>query len=142
MAAQLINNKAFSWSSIRTNIFGRSIVGFDEIDYDDKKDPKPVKGRGDEPYDSTTGDYAANASIGLHMGEVVAIQRAIPAGMRIQDIPPFDIVVTYNDGGFLIKDILRGCRFVNNSRGGKSGSSEVIKSKMNIFVLSIDWDVK
>lgn len=140
--AQIINGQTFSWSSVRTVIFNRSIVGFDEINYSDKKDVAGVYGRGDEPYDSVTSKYEAVADVSLHMGEVVGIQRAIPAGVRIQDIEPFDIVVTYNEGGFLIKDILRGCRFKVNGRSAKSGSAEAIKNKMDLFVLKIDWDVK
>jgi hypothetical protein len=140
--AQTINGQVFSWSSVRTVIFNRSIVGFDEINYSDKKDVSGVYGRGDEPYDSVTAKYEAMGDISLHMGEVVGIQRAIPAGVRIQDIDPFDIVVTYNENGFLIKDILRGCRFKVNGRGSKNGSADVIKQKMDLFVLSIDYDVK
>jgi hypothetical protein len=130
---QKINGTAFPWSSIRAVIFGRSIVGFDEINYEDTKDGNAVTGRGDEPYDSFTSNYKAKGDISLHMGEVVAIQRIIPIGVRIQDIEPFDIVVTYNRDGILVKDILRGCRFLINSRSSKSGSSEAVKSKMNPF---------
>jgi hypothetical protein len=138
----LINGKSFSWSSVRTVIFGRSIVGFDEINYSDKKDAKGVYGRGDEPYDSITANYEASADISLHMGEVVGLQRAAPPGVRIQDIDPFDIIVTYNEGGFLVKDILRGCRFKVNGRSAKNGAADAIKQKMDLFVLSIDYDVQ
>ncbi len=138
----LINNQAFPWSAIRVNLFGRSVVGFDAINYRDKMDAKPVKGRGDIPYDSVIGDYEANGSVSLHMGEVVAIQRSLPPGVRIQQIDPFDIVVTYRQNGFLVKDILRGCRFLVNERDSKAGGAEVIKSKMDLFILEIDFDVK
>lgn len=138
---QVINGQVYSWSAIRTNLFGRSIVGFDEINYKDKKTAKGVTGAGDIPYDSTIGDYVADADISLHLGEIVGIQRAIPKGVRIQDIPPFDIVVTYNNGTMLIKDILKDCRFLDNTRGGKGGSADPIKSKMGLYVRQIDWDV-
>lgn len=141
MATQLINNKSFSWSSVRAVIFGRSIVGFDEINYSDKKDAKGVYGKGDEPYDSLTANYEASGDISLHMGEVVGLQRAIPPGIRLQDIDPFDIVVSYNEGGFLVTDILRGCRFKVNGRSAKNGAADAIKQKMDLFVLSIDYDV-
>lgn len=138
----LINGKAFSWSSVRCVLFGRSIVGFDEINYQDKTDAKGVYGRGTEPYDSVVENYTANADVTLHMGEVVGIQRAAPAGTRIQYIDPFDIIVTYSEGGFLVKDILRGCRFVVNGRNAKNGAADAIKQKMDLFVLSIDYDVQ
>jgi hypothetical protein len=140
--AQTINGQVFSWSSIRAVIFNRSIVGFDEINYQDKNDVSAVYGRGTRAYDSVVGKESSTGDITLHMGEVVGIQRAIPPGTRIQDIEPFDIVVTYQEGAFLVKDILRSCRFMVNGRGGKSGAADAIKNKMDLFVLWIDYDVQ
>jgi hypothetical protein len=139
--AQTINGQVFSWSSIRTVIFGRSIVGFEEINYSDKNEVAAVYGRGTSPYDSVVGKEESTADIMLHMGEVVGIQRAIPPGVRIQDIEPFDITVSYQEGGFNITDVLRSCRFKANGRTGKSGAAEAIKNKMDLFVLRIDYDV-
>lgn len=55
----------------------------------------------------------------LYMEEVHALEAQAPNG-RLQDLPPFDIIVQYlPDSGIIKTDKLRNCQFSENPASGK-----------------------
>jgi len=137
---QAINGQVYSWSDIRTNMLGRNLVGFSEINYGDAQDTKGVYGRGRKIIGRVSGPYSANADITLEMGELEALIASLPAGTTIYDIAPFDITVAYvNPENILVTHIIQGCVFTKQDRGAKSGDVKQIDCKLPLFVSDIDW---
>ena len=140
MADKAINGLLYSWSDIRVNLLGRSLVGITAIDYGDSQDTKPVYGRGKKPIGRVSGNYKAEASITLEMSELEALNLSLIGGGTIFDIPPFPIVVVYvNAEQLLITHVLKGCTFMKQDRSSKSGEDKAIEVKLPLFVTEIDW---
>ena len=48
--------------------------------------------------------------------QIIALQKAAPNG-RLQDLPAFDIVVSYlPENGIITTDVLKNCKFKENKR--------------------------
>ncbi len=59
----------------------------------------------------------------LYQEEVQALSAQSPTG-RLQDLPPFDIIVQYiPDSGILVTDKVRNCHFSDNARKWKEGDT-------------------
>lgn len=140
MPERAINGQLYSWSDIRVNLLGRSLVGILAINYSDSQDTKPVYGRGKKPIGRVSGNYQANGDLTLEMGEVEALNLSLPSGSSIYDIPPFDVVVVYtNPEQLLITHVLKGCVFTKQDRSSKSGDVKEIEVKLPLYVTEIDW---
>ncbi len=87
------------------------------------------------------GNYEAEASITLFKEEVDGLKLAMPAGKRLQDIAPFDIVVEYEtEGGIIYKDVVRNCEFKNDGIE-VSQADGTIATEYELIVSHIDWNV-
>lgn len=140
MLGTAINNKYYSWSSIRFNFFGRSVTGVQAINYKDKDEFKAVRGVGKKKLGYTQDNQDAEGSITLLVETVKQIQKIIGSGKRIQDIPPFDITVSYkDDAGILNTEVLQGVKFMENNRDAKSGSTDELSVEIPLFIMDIDW---
>lgn len=128
------------WNKITLTIFGRDVEAITELSYTDEQEKENEYGAGKFPIGQSEGNYKATGSITLYSEEIVAMQRSIPKGMRIQDIPPFDVPVEYEYNGTLIKDVLRNVSFKNNGREPKQGDGK-ITHKMDLLVSHIDWNI-
>jgi len=113
----LVNGKRHAFASIRINMLGRSVDGFSAIEYSDTVEKQDNYGAGGMPNNRGVGNYAAQCKITLYQFEVVALQKAI-LGKRLQDIPMFDIVITYLPEGSdeQVVDVIRNCEFKDNGR--------------------------
>ena len=94
---RLINRygSVMGWNKISAKLFGRFLEGITEISYDDEEDQELVYGAGGKPIGKGKGNYKPKASITLTEEERRAIMESLPPGMRLQDIPDFDITVSY-----------------------------------------------
>lgn len=139
MATPYVNGTRHSWASIQINLLGRTVTGCVAISYDDTQEKTNNYGSGIYPVSRGNGRYTATAKITLHHYEVQAIERAA-AGMRLQAIPEFDIVVAYKPIGqdALVTDFIRNCQFINNKRDIKEGDT-VIAVELDLIVSHIDW---
>ena len=136
-----INGLLPSWASVRVELLGRDLAGITAIDYEDGVTTKPVYGRGKKRIGRVQGMYEANASLTVEMTEIEALIQTLPAGATIYDIEPFDIPVSYvNDNNLLVSHLLKGCTFLKQNRGGKSGEVKEIESKLPLDVTEIDWN--
>ena len=126
MAQPFINGVRHSWGSIQIMLLGRLVTGISEVMYKDSQAKENHYGAGNMPVSRGNGQYKAEASIKLDKYEVEAIQAAI-GGKRIQEIDPFDIIVTYMPEGQdeLVTDIIRNCEFTANERTTKSGDTTI-----------------
>jgi hypothetical protein len=140
--ATIINKfgKMAGWNNVTINMLGRDVEGITEVDYDDGTDKENIPGAGSFPVGRGDGNYSAKCSLTLYMEEVVALQRVLPPGRRITDIPSFDINVHYDYDSFVLKDRIRNCEFTRNSRTIKQGD-KVISIKFDLIVSHIDWNI-
>lgn len=138
----LINGVNHSWASIKINLLGRTPSGISKITYDDASDLVNNYGAGEMPVSRGKGNYTAKASIELHQAETVAIQAAALAQgiTRLQDIPPFDIVVAYVPTGSqtLVTDVIKNCQFLTNGRDVSQGDT-LIKHAHDLVISHIVW---
>jgi hypothetical protein len=113
----LVNGKRHAFASIRINFLGRTVDGFTSIEYSDSVEKQDNYGAGGMPNNRGVGNYSATCKFKLYQFEVVALQTAV-AGMRLQSIPMFDIIVTYLPEGSdnVVVDIIRNVEFKNNGR--------------------------
>ncbi len=135
----LINGTRHSWASIRAEILGRTVTGITAVSYEDKQEKVNNYGAGPYPVSRGLGNYEATATVTLHAYEVEAIEASLPPGMRIQDIGPFDIVVTYlNKSNQVTTHTLRNVEFTNNKRDLSQGDT-VIEVECELILSHIEW---
>jgi len=128
-----INNKAYDWGSILVVIEGYPVIGISNISYSETMNHQNIYGTGLYPVHTGFGKVVPQASITLNADEIFTLQNVAVNGI-LQNLPPFDIMVTYNyaeelsnlDFSSIIKDpttltdvkpaktiILKNCRFTN-----------------------------
>ncbi|MAX78904.1 MAG: hypothetical protein CL843_01865 [Crocinitomicaceae bacterium] len=136
----LVNGTRHSWASVELNIMGRVVTGVTEISYSDTQTKENIYGAGKYPVARGRGNYEATASITLLSYEVDAIQTAAGEGKRLQDIEPFDIVVTYLKEGQseLVTHYIRDCEFTNNAREMAQGDTSISVS-LELTPSHIKW---
>jgi len=139
---RLINRfgSVMGWNKISAKLFGRFLEGITEISYDDEEDQELVYGAGGKPIGKGKGNYKPKASITLTEEERRAIMESLPPGMRLQDIPDFDITVSYTYQNKVFTDIIRNCSFKNNGVEVKQGDKS-IAHKFDLVPTHIDWNV-
>lgn len=120
----LINGVEYSWGDIVTAINGVPTVGITAVSYGDSQDVKNNYGAGRHPVSRSKGRITPSAKIKLYQSEVIALQSQSLTG-RLQDIPPFDITVSYlPDSGIVVTDIIRNCQFKENKRDWNEGDMD------------------
>jgi len=138
MPKVLINGQAYTWAQIKINILGRQIIGVTKITYKESEEMQDNFGAGNRPISRSYGKIETEASIEMYMEEIEALQAATPEG-RLQSIPEFDIVVSYQPTLGQIKNhTLHNCRFKENSR--EPGNEDMaIKAEIPMICSHISW---
>lgn len=137
----LINGIRHSWANVRTNILGRTVQGISAISYEDKVEKANNYGAGQFPVSRGHGRYEASAKVTLKHYEVEAIHTAalMAGASRLQDIAPFDIVVSYlNPSDKIVTHVIRNCEFTNNKRELKEGDTN-FETEFDLIVSHIEW---
>jgi hypothetical protein len=132
--------KMAGWNSITVNLLGRDVEGITELSYTDSTEKENVYGAGSMPVGRAAGNYAAKASITIFKEEMIALQRSIGPGKRLDDIAPFDINVHYEYQGFMYKDRIRNCEFAGSGTEVKQ-NDKTIAYKHDLVVSHIDWNI-
>jgi hypothetical protein len=137
----LINGKYRNYSSVRANVFGRTLTTMKAINYERTDAIDPVKAVGTtKPIGYTQGDEAYEGSVTLLSEEVDAIQASLPPGKTLQDIPAFPISISYvNDNGIQVSHTLIGCKFKKNSRSAEAGSNDALAVEIPLYISDINW---
>lgn len=137
----LINGKSYEWNDLTVNIMGQPIIGITAIDYSDKQDMMNIYGAGRFPVSRGYGKIETEAKITLLKEEVQGLMAIAPNG-RLQDIPEFDIIVSYIDDitGAVVPHThkIRNCRFKDNKRAVATGDQS-IPVEMELITSHIDW---
>lgn len=122
----LINGTRHAWANIRVNLLGGTVSGMSAVMYKDNQAIEDHYGAGVYPTHRGEGNYKAEASITLSKYEIERIQAAA-AGKRLQEIPEFDVIVTYLPVGQDVAktDIIRNCRFLENGRDNRQGATNL-----------------
>ncbi len=115
------------------------MAGISAIRYSDEQEIEDNYGAGRFPVSRGYGEIKTEGSITLHAEEVRAIQAAAPL-RRLQDIPPFDIVVSYIplSGAAVTTDVLKNCQFKKNARDAKQGDKK-IEVEIPLVISNIIW---
>jgi hypothetical protein len=139
---QQVNGRYRNYSSIRANIFGRTLVGMTSISYKRMDSIDPVKAVGtSKPIGYTQGDERYEGSVTLLTEELDAIQASLPPLTSLPDIAPFVISVSYVDGNNLqVSHLLVGCKFKENGRSGDSGSTDALSQEIPLYIHNIIWN--
>lgn len=136
-----INGEMYGWADVKLMVNGTLIKGVSAIKYGDSQTIEKMYGAGRYPIGWGKGRIDCSGSITLYKEEIVALQAAAPRG-RIQDLPSFDIVVSYlPENGVICTDVLKTCKFTANQREVNEGDTS-ISAELELMVMSIDWDKK
>lgn len=140
---QQVNGRYRNYTSIRANVFGRTLVGMTAISYKRVDAIDPVKAVGtSKPIGYTQGDEKFEGSLTLLSEEIDAIQASIRStGKSLPDIAPFPISVSYvDDNGLQVSHTLIGCKFKENGRGGDSGNNDALSQEIPLYIHDIDFN--
>ncbi len=135
----LINGILCSWADIKVTIAGVLLTGITAIDYEDKQVVENVYGAGRHPVGRGYGRITPSGKLTLLREEVIPLQLKAPKG-RLQDLPQFDIIVSYipMGGSAIITDKIRNCSFQNNPRKFKQGDTSM-SVDLDLLPSHIDW---
>lgn len=135
----LVNGMLHSWADIVVTIGGVPMTGITGINYGDDQEVVNKYGAGRHPVGRAKGRITPSAKITLYQEEVEAIQRQAPGG-RLQDIAPFDIIVTYiPESGIVTTDKVRNCQFKANNRNWKEGDTGQ-EVELELIPSHIEWN--
>jgi len=142
MAQPFINGVQPSWGSIKVNLLSRTVSGIKKITYADAQAKEHIRGAGNHPIARGDGNVDPTASIDLLEFETRAIMNSLAPGQNLQDIPPFDIVVTFQPKNqqLLRTDIIRNCQFKSNGIDVSQGDTEMMHSH-ELITSHIDYNV-
>lgn len=138
MPTPLINGTSYAWSQIQVNILNTPVNEVTAISYEDEQEMQDNYGAGERPVSRGYGKITAKAKITMAMAEVVALQAVAP-GKQLSRIPEFDVIVAYQpDGGKLVVETIKNCRFKSNKREVKEGDMS-IPVELELLTSHIVW---
>lgn len=119
----MVNGMLCSWADIVILIGGVPVTGIVGVEYSDEQEVVNKWGAGRYPVGRAKGRITPQAKLILYQEEVEALQAQSVNG-RLQDIAPFDVIVTYiPDSGIVKTDKIRNCQFTGNVRKWKEGDT-------------------
>lgn len=110
----LINGETYAWASIRAVVLGKSVTSISSVEYGVKQEMDNVYGAGEFPIALGLGNKSSEGKITMLLEEVKDLIALSPSQFgHLQDIPFFDIVVTFQpkEGGAVLTNILTNCKF-------------------------------
>jgi hypothetical protein len=138
----LINGRSFDWSMVAVRLSNGTIplMGITAITYEDEQEIENNYGAGNMPVSKGYGNYTASCTITVPMEEVIKIQRATES-KRLQDVPSFDLVVSYIHPQLdrQVNDVIRNCDFTKNSRS-LNQNDKTFPIELTLHCSHIDWD--
>lgn len=143
MATQIINNfgQVNGWNQHSVVLLGRKLQGISKIMYKDSTEVEAIMGAGGFPVGTGEGNNTAECGMTLLSEEVYALLDSLPAGGRIQDIPPTDVPVMTIRGGKVRKDIIHNLQFTGLGKEVNQGDKAVFM-EMPCFCTHITWNAE
>lgn len=134
----LINGKSYENADISVNIGGLVIAGVAALNYGEEDNIEGVYGAGRKQVSYGVGQIKPSGSITLLMEEMQNILAVSPNG-RIQDLPFFNITVSYTDVNLVtVIHRLVNCKFKTNKIDSKTGDTS-IPIEIPLFIGDIKW---
>lgn len=119
----LVNGNLCAWADVVVLIGGVPVTGIIGVEYGDSQEVVNKWGAGRHPVGRAKGRITPSAKLILYQEEVQALQAQALNG-RLQDLPPFDVIVQYlPDSGIVTTDKIRNCQFSDNGRKWKEGDT-------------------
>lgn len=128
------------WSNVTVNLLGKDLTGITDISYSDTLDWENQYGAGLYPVGQGAGNYEAEASVTMLQEERIQLLQSLPAGTRIQEVAPFDMIVSYEYNNQVYKDIVRNCRFRTNGME-VAQADKTIAFEFELICTHIDYNV-
>lgn len=134
----LINGMLYSWADIVVLVGGVPITGITGIEYGDSQEIVNKYGAGRHPVGRAKGRITPSGKLVLYQEEVQALAAQSPTG-RLQDLPPFDIIVQYlPDSGLIVTDKIKNVHISDNARKWKEGGTGQ-EVELPLVPSHIDW---
>ena len=119
----LVNGMLCAWADIVVLIGGVPVTGITGVEYDDQQEIVNKYGAGRHPVGRAKGRITPSGKLILYQEEVQALSAQSTTG-RLQDLPPFDVIVQYlPDSVLLVTDKIRNCHISGNARKWKEGDT-------------------
>lgn len=134
----LVNGMLCAWADIVVLIGGVPVTGITGVEYDDQQEIVNKYGAGRHPVGRSKGRITPSGKLILYQEEVQALSAQSTTG-RLQDLPPFDVIVQYlPDSGLLVTDKIRNCHISGNARKWKEGDTGQ-EVELTLVPSHIEW---
>lgn len=134
----LVNGMLCAWADIVVLIGGVPVTGITGVEYDDQQEIVNKYGAGRHPVGRAKGRITPSGKLILYQEEVQALSAQSTTG-RLQDLPPFDVIVQYlPDSGLLVTDKIRNCHISGNARKWKEGDTGQ-EVELQLVPSHIEW---
>lgn len=136
------NSFDFSFSDVTVIFKGRSVIGLHGVRYKVMQTKTNLYGRGKKPVARTRGKLEYEGEIVLSQHELETMQLSMGKGNTPLDIPPFDIVVSYDKlgDGVLKVDTLKGCEFTEIEKS-LSRDDDEMSITLPLIIADIEFGV-
>ena len=116
----------YQWNDVVANVMGVPLGTITAIEYAQEQDMMNNYGAGAYPVSRGFGKITPTAKITISMKELEAIVAVAPGGI-LQNIPEFDVIVTYvSVNNPVIVHTIRNCRFKNDGRTMKNSDTQFL----------------
>lgn len=134
----MVNGMLCSWADIVVLIGGVPVTGVTGVEYDDQQEVVNKYGAGRYPVGRSKGRITCTGKLILYQEEVQALSAQSVTG-RLQDLPPFDVIVQYMpDSGLIVTDKIRNCHVSDNARKWKEGDTGQ-EVELSLVPSHIEW---
>lgn len=134
----LINGKAYEYADITCIILGVPIIGVTAIEYGEEANIENIYATGRYPVARGYGQVEPSAKVTILMNEVMNIVSIAPQG-RLQDIPEFDIIVSFTDANLIpVVHKIKNCRFKKNMISTTSGDTS-IPMELDLVISNVEF---
>lgn len=134
-----INGRAYAWSDIRVHLLGNTkpIFGITDVNWDSDAANEWHHGIGIEAVAWTPGQLKCSGSMKFHMGELNGIRAALPPNAALNQLPPFDIIISWEGEGLIVHTkTLKGVLITKESQSNTS-STALLTGEISFTFLTI-----
>lgn len=134
----MVNGMICAWADIMVLIGGVPFTGILGVEYGDEQEIVNKWGAGRHPVGRAKGRITPSGKIILYQEEVQALSNQSVNG-RLQDLPPFDVIVQYlPESGIVVTDKIRNCHISGNARKWKEGDTGQ-EVELTLVPSHIEW---
>ncbi|WP_299683438.1 hypothetical protein [uncultured Dokdonia sp.] len=134
-----INGQQYTWSSIEVCVLDQIITGITSVNYDDSIGEESHYEIDGFPVFSKCNAYEAKASMTLNRDDINLILQVLSEDQELQNIPAFDIVVSYLKDNDIVTQVIRNCEFTTNSLLTKQNSTKN-EVALDLICSHIEWN--